>query len=531
MGVFGSLLDPFGLADCESELLEMRERYADIFFEETPFNQPAISPNTYLIVGRRGSGKTALSQYFSFQTEIPEARCLDVDEPLVFHEVLSYLSERAQEPRQVSVPYLTKIWEYITWLLIFRFLQTEEASLARAVAAATGSAKLSLDSLFAKLADVIVPNNVTLTQSNITSLLSESEFANAREKVLRSAQHRPIIIAVDTLEQYDVTNLAMMNSVAALIGFGSQFHTRFSSRGLHIKIFAAGEVFPYLKDGIILNPLKSIKHPVYLFWKPRDLLRLICWRLFKRLQTNNLLAPESKTIRKWTDYREIYEKMWLPYFGRYIVNLNGGREETFAYMLRHTQMRPRQLILLCNAVGNLSIEAGRFPRFTEELIREGVREAEVDLADEILNAYDAIYPNASLIVDALLGITSIFPGNELDRRAKRTLSHWNPNSYSLSNFRKFITELGVIGRVTRNNAESGYVDAEFEYTSPSRLTVTHDDQCVIHPMFYRRLNVKVVDGARILPFSTDRELKEVTFVSEEVATWSKRSVKKNRKRG
>jgi hypothetical protein len=510
MGVFDRMIDAFGLADCEAELEEMKDRYVDIFFDETPFNQPAISPTAYLIVGRRGSGKTALAQFFSFQRQIPGARCLDVDEPLVYHEVLSHLSARAPAPRQLAIPHLAKIWEFVVWALIFQQLSTESNKIAATLQEKVGARKLTMSWLFSRLQQIIVPDNRPATEENLSQLLEDEQFEAAKKAVLKICSDRPMIIAIDTLEQYDVSDDGMMNAVASLVEFASRFHVRYSGQGVHIKVFIAGEVFPYLKEGVLLNPLKSIKHPVYLLWRPKDLLRLICWRLFKRLQSGGLLAPESRDIHNWENHREIYEKMWLPYFGQYIHNLNGHVEETFAYLLRHTQMRPRQLILLCNAIGNRAIDSGHFPRFSEQIIREGIVAEENELANEIINAFESVYPHAGLIVDALMGVESIFPASTLDRRAKETKTHWNYGTYSPHNFRKMMTELGIVGRIKRRNEQSGYIDAEFEYASPSRLPLSIHDQCVIHPMFYRRLNVAVETGTRVLPFSTDQEIRELT---------------------
>ena len=42
---------PFGEAASE---LELGENYPDLYFGETPFNDSAIDPDTYLIIGRRG---------------------------------------------------------------------------------------------------------------------------------------------------------------------------------------------------------------------------------------------------------------------------------------------------------------------------------------------------------------------------------------------------------------------------------------------------------------------------------------------
>jgi hypothetical protein len=199
--------------------------------------------------------------------------------------------------------------------------------------------------------------------------------------------------------------------------------------------------------------------------------------------------------------------MWLPYFGDEITNGRGLRERTFSYVLRHTQLRPRQLILVCNAIAKRAGQ--RFPRFSEVDIREAVKEAESDLASEIVNSFHSVYPRVHEIVDALLNMPMVFPGNELDRRAPLSKTAWPDDNYSPAAFRQLVAELGIVGRVSRKNLEDGFIDADFEYSLRDRLRVTHRDQCVIHPMFYKRLNVDINARARVMPFSTDRESRHV----------------------
>jgi hypothetical protein len=152
------------------------------------------------------------------------------------------------------------------------------------------------------------------------------------------------------------------------------------------------------------------------------------------------------------------------------------------------------------------LATGQFPRFSESDIREGVKEAEGRLATEIINAYSSAYPNAGKIIDvSFKGCDMVFKGSELDRRAKEGASEWPSGSYSRSTFREMVAELGVVGRVLRRNDTAGFIDAEFEYSKDERLTLTSRDECVIHPMFYRRLGVNVTGNLRIMPFSTDRE--------------------------
>ena len=93
-------LEPFGEADCESELKVMgSSEYSKYYFDHTRFNREALSPKVFLIIGRRGAGKTALSQFFSFQHLMPNVTTIEVDEPAAFQQLMSKMAESAASTR------------------------------------------------------------------------------------------------------------------------------------------------------------------------------------------------------------------------------------------------------------------------------------------------------------------------------------------------------------------------------------------------------------------------------------------------
>ena len=71
---------PFGAESCEHELEALQDHYKEYYYEQSRFNAEALDADTYLIVGRRGSGKTSLTKYFNFQERYKNAHSIDVDE-------------------------------------------------------------------------------------------------------------------------------------------------------------------------------------------------------------------------------------------------------------------------------------------------------------------------------------------------------------------------------------------------------------------------------------------------------------------
>ena len=503
-------LQPFGAPDCESDLTVLGEDgYSKYFFHPTHFNQRSLDPRVYLIVGRRGSGKTAITRFFSFQDILQNVIEINIDEPLSFHEVMSKIAECESFNRDLQIPRLAKIWEYVVWSAIFhnlrrRDLRIETACAFDGEAGISRIIRLLLQSLLEKYLGS--DNNLS---DEIDDFFHGIAFEKAQEAVLEISKKSPLIVSLDTLEKYSIKDERLMTTTAALIEFASKFSRKYASKRIYIKVLMMDEIFPYLTEEYISNTLKYVRDEVYLHWKPKDLMRTICWRFFQYLKTKNLQKQRTGRI-DWESYRDVREKIWRPYFGEYIQNSNDIEERTFPYVLRHTQLRPRQLIVLCNSIANRAVASGNFPNFSSSDIVFGIRNAEESLADEVFNAYSSTYPNAARISDALSGIAPIFQAKELDRRAPQTSSQWI-DEYSPYRFRQFVAELGIVGRVRQKSENTPIVEADFEYAKKGRIPLSTDDLCVIHPMFYAKLNVELKEKLCVYPFPNHEEFANLGY--------------------
>jgi hypothetical protein len=497
--------DPFGKASCEAEVLVLgEEKYSDLYFDETPFNRVAVEEDTYLIIGRRGSGKTALAQYFSFQTQIFQPICIEVRKPELYQQVLSELSKRTSESRVIAIAHLKRVWEFVIWSLIANAIRHDapEVVRTRKFEARTETVSQIVADLIGYLMEFFKDDDKRLTGANIERIVDAQDLHLAKQAALKIAKGRPIIVAIDTLEQYDIEDEALMNALAALIEYASDFNLEYATKQIHLKVFVSGEVFPHMKEAVLLNPSKAVRDPVYLLWRPRDLLRLIGWRFYRYLEAADLWRNKAKEI-DWEDDDDVLEKIWRPHFGQSLRNAKNIEEDTWPYVLRHTQMRPRQLILICNSIAQLAIRDGTFPNFSSHQIIAGIKEAEIELASEILNSFSMVYPRVERIVSALTKLPKVFSGKELDKRSSQSAAEW-PEKYSPSRFKQLVAELGIIGRVTRGTSDTEFIDADFEYALKDRLSLTHRDTCVVHPMFYRKLNVDFNSEALVMPFTTRR---------------------------
>jgi len=501
-------LDPFGEADCESELKVMgSSEYSKYYFDHTRFNREALNPKVFLIIGRRGAGKTALSQFFSFQQMMPNVTTIEVDEPAAFQQLMSKIAESAASTREVAIPRLVKIWEFVIWSTIFWQLQDRDSRIKAAVMFAdrTGQVSTFIRQVLKFLVSTFLEADNDLADE-LEDFISNERVQRAKKAVLEVVKGNKVIIALDTMENYAVRDESMMRSMGALIQCASRFSRNYARHGIYLKVFVMAEIFPHLKEEVSLNPLKFIHDEIYLQWRPKDLMRLISWRYDRYLKQNNLLTPSTGRV-DWDNHHDVLKEKWEPYFGRKLQNREGIIEETFPFVLRHTQLRPRQLIVLCNSIAAHSQDGETFPKFEPDSIIEGIQRAEKRLAEEVMNSYSSVYPGAARIAEALSGLPLIFKGNELDKRAPQTASQWPAGEYSSYAFRQFVSELGIVGRVRNVSEKTGIVEADFEYAGESRISLLVNDQCVIHPMFYKKLNIRMTKNLCVYPFPDHEEFK------------------------
>jgi len=242
-------LQPFGEPDCESDLtIQGEERYGKYYYQPTYFSQQSLNPFVYLIVGRRGSGKTALTNFFYFQKQIPNSSIVNIDEPAAFHEVLAKIAEESYLNRDLQILKLVKIWEYVIWLAIFYELRDKDPRIALV-------SKLSSDEGLPKIARSVLQalmNRYVGTGDELVRDLEQvfgsQAFVEAQEAVQKVAKKSPVIVTVDTLEKYSLNDEMLMTAVAALVEFAALFCKKYAAKNIFVKVFIMDEIFPYLRE-------------------------------------------------------------------------------------------------------------------------------------------------------------------------------------------------------------------------------------------------------------------------------------------
>ena len=239
---------PFGEASCEDEVKVLKDEYEKYYFEETPFNKATLEDDCYLIIGRRGTGKSSLAHYFTFQDEIKNARCIDIDEPEVFSNVLKQVSKFSDPDATIAIPRIVKIWNFIFWSLIFSKYRDCSPEISAACLSKDSKGSFFIRSILKHILEKFLPQDAEQLSESLEDFLSSKTHELAKNKMLSIAKDEPVVVAMDSLEKYSVDNIDVMNSLAALIQCSSNFNIEYSGKGIHVKTFVSAEVFPYLTE-------------------------------------------------------------------------------------------------------------------------------------------------------------------------------------------------------------------------------------------------------------------------------------------
>jgi len=281
------------------------------------------------------------------------------------------------------------------------------------------------------------------------------------------------------------------------------------------------------------NPLKDFGRFVILQWSAREIVKIAAHRFMIYLEHFHrpFLDRNRDIARLNTDSeRESLEllRLVLP---PTVQGELGVVEDTIAYVLRHTQLLPRHLLRLLNAIWTRSND-GDGVRATAEAVIIGIQDVEEQIVTEICKAYELVHPTADEVCRAVIkNLPRRFNDSDLHKafnrvgkgavkRAHRNLAerrlaershrvgvtNFASPETDYFDFKAMLLEIGCIGR--RIGQTDRYDVAEFEYTIPHRLAVGDDDIMCVHPLFsgvYQSMPDVDGNGDRLLvyPYGTD----------------------------
>ncbi|MEV0620062.1 hypothetical protein AB0I81_42555 [Nonomuraea sp. NPDC050404] len=454
------------------------------------------NPPTF-IVGRRGSGKTALLLSREFYPENLSIR-LSADDAFAGMQAVT---RQIGASMFLPVEGVARLWNALLWAPIatrlvlserrpddpgraFQILWQETAQLRKHTA---GSADHALDYAALRLMEhVDGVRRIISVESLLNGFkLAErpwNEVVEAARDVL-AARGTPVFVLIDSLEnigdhirdddsEHTKDIRRILQGLFHLVGQVGQWTAQTPVR---IQCCFPSELWPVL-NRVSTNPPKDFSGRLMLRWQWRDLLRVVGMRL--RIFLSRHFPQKLRGVGQ--DDHELLLERVLP---ASVTNSRGIPELAVPYILRHTQLLPRQVLYIFGeALHHAIVETGG-PHIRDKDVVNAVAEVEAVLCPEVFSAHSFRYPKAP---DVAQRIIPYLPFRFSDGFLHQMFNHAGIRKNFDLNYvemREMLTDLGILGQYTGETEH--YLQAEFAYTVDRQLTLSPDKEYCLHPLFVR----------------------------------------------
>ncbi|MGI9615830.1 MAG: P-loop ATPase, Sll1717 family [Acidimicrobiales bacterium] len=536
---------PFG--PVASELIDDRTLWNELFDRENRAYSHLRRRDPAFVVGRRGSGKTMF--LFALTTDEPTLN-VTINTSTAVAEIEDLL--RSLDSMQITLfaDHISELWASALWHGIF-------AALVRNADGVFDEQDRRFETIKIYLDDLSSDNARTTSSEAIIGLFCGELLGQVETK--RMVARHPTLYALNGVTMNDLigqasellveaamTPVLLMDSIEDFQDV-LDYHTRAieglfmqvgrsaqPSAPFRIRFSFPAELWHELRK-MSRNPLKDFGRFVVLQWSAREIVKIAAHRFMIYLEhfQPDYLAANRDVAKLNTDNEPDALALLRTVLPVTLRGELGVEEDSIAYVLRHTQLLPRHLLRLLNAIwsrGDGFAQEG-VVRVGDDAVIKGICDIEEQIVTEICKAYELVYPAADDVCRAVIkNLPRRFSDSELHKSFNRvgkgalkrshrriderrfatnasrvgSLDQSTPDM-DYFEFRSMLLEIGCIGRQV-DETERYYV-AEFEYAIPQRLAVGDDDMMCVHPLFSGVYQSKEPDGDEprrlVYPYGSD----------------------------
>lgn len=288
--------------------------------------------------------------------------------------------------------------------------------------------------------------------------------------------HTKVVVIIDSLENYHLDLPQNAETVRALLKCAGDYGTPLRS----LRVCLPAEMYFELRE-LSENVEKDFVNAMALHWLPIELMTLAAWRYLVYLR---LYAPEN--LDKFSELdlgsREDIHKILNSFLPVESINSAGKKEYTLAYILRHSQLLPRHIIGIMNAIFSDGYSKSVFD--DDVSICDGVKKAEQSIYEGIKSAFRKKYLNLDAVCSCTLTeLPRFFSDGDLHKvynfHGRSEMASTGLSDYR--DFKRMLVEVGAVGRASVR--EGMYADADFEYAVRGKLNLSIKDELCLHPIF------------------------------------------------
>jgi hypothetical protein len=526
--------NPLGPLRHEEINKAIRKQYSHALLSQTELFDIEVQLSKPFIFGRRGSGKTALinAKILNlqgegyFRTEIAEKNkdrkrnmnlVVKIDSFSELQHLQNNIKKRivnnhggkdgAVNWASIDIDYVSNLWDQEIWRKIFPAVLEQlqdkrliDRALNSTLSIAVNRIKILLDANYSEINggwhyDVVAYNR------------NKMAAREAVESYLSTTQSNCTIL-VDSLKSYPLDFYDISVLQRGFFNCISRFSTIFP--GFNVICAFPEELSELRPDLFSLSPdFTAINDAAsFLHWRPVDVLKIIAvrYRDFFRINLNADDRADTEHLEKINSFDFSTRHDLISFFNIImpleLENRFGCKEPTIAYIVRHTEILPRQFISIFNKMLQSSFRTKHHWRFIDQIdIRNAISEAEKssvkDVLDPYRDAYPALVENLQSSVSGA-GLSPIFHGSSdikkfagLARAAGLTKPELLAKLFSM----------GVIGYLDEGDGSRGLSDyyhyARFHFNSTSEFSFNPEYRYCFHPIFSGAFGLRTVENHAI----------------------------------
>ncbi len=500
--------EPFGPIDA-SEIDEPRA--IDILFERHNEIYKNLHQGPSIVVGRKGSGKTSYmnSAYFANGYKY----VAEVDASEAFTNVIRVVSKISSGP--VFAESVAKVWDNTLHVGLFTDIRlklprdSKSRKLINDYLPKIGIREGdTIDDALWHVADIIAKKTKDKPLGLVADILRQldnvtfSKTKDALIKELKNTQSKAAIL-LDSLDDFQLHMDSVGRALQGLLKFAGESNK--PSSPIDIRLCLPAELY-HRFNAISSNPNKDFRRKLLLHWVASELVFVAAHRITLYCNAHGLDKPiaDKTTIQNKQDARRVLEAM-LPTSLKCKLEVE---EDPLAYILRHTQLLPRHLLIILNSISGKNKASSETSEllFSAESVRKGISAVEETIVHEILIAYRPVYPHAKAVCEQCIPeLFMKFSIGDLER-VFRTHGKKAMENDDFFDFKRMMIEIGAVGRVLDDKGR--YIQAEFEYTVPHKLVTGTDDMLCFHPLFAEVFSSKIREKKPVYPYGARIEDKD-----------------------
>jgi hypothetical protein len=492
--------------------------------------------------GRRGSGKSAIGRMLARESDRAYSRPIE-GEKGEYGEYMNIVNQLTQD-RDAGHPVnikesIRRLWAWALPVVAMQTIVTLVRDSGQSDDEEVRPMREYLGSLPHGLnADSSIGHLLSHTFRHAREHLAEGGFQTALLDLVNSRGHveavrslqkktgrdrrESVLLVFDTLESYRMFQPYMIEGLQGVLEAITAFLADPQMSGVSIKFFIPSEIYDRVIAGF---PGKVQSRTVFLRWRTADLMTMLARRFLAVLQRIEGV-PELELERlkrlvdvayKGNDGRHLRTEFWYDtgFLPRKIKNRLGKEEDTFAYILRHTMRRPRDLITAeMQSIINAAASVGELPKISPASVVSGVHDpiSLLQILKESLAPYEDDFPTE--LVAAAQGIffnrPLIMKGRELKKFAKELYGLHAPENIDPEAFVTALLRCGVVGLLDEDaEAEPSalYFKAHFEHLMQGNLPLSDHLKYCVHPVMADAFNMRRFDLERaVYPMPSDGDL-------------------------